>query len=1116
MRNKVKKFARSAAVLSVIGALALFGALALPNADTADAQDDGTTGFIVPPTTAPNTPTVETRNKAIAVTIAAPASHTVAEVGSPDYTGFDLRYKKTDASDWINFNGAATVNTRNLSGAALITGLENGVAYHVQVRVTRGDAAGPWSNTSANVTPKPTQPGKVRNLKAAQTDYVKAAERPNSNEDYAYIPVEWEPPEDDGGSPITGYKLDTFKGGTGDSISANPTKIGRASYNSRKPTLAKVRLNGNDAAHNQWLRFKVAARNTAGIGPAETVEIRLDADLEPYTDKTPFRGNISSSSRGSNVPLRLTVEVKNLAASLRVGTRIVLFLEDDFQVPDSIPASSVYFVANSPRTVATGSGTTVYATVPPVIETNDYFDDHKNDFSIQVRIPDMCAGDFDVCIGPNGPVMGQDLTMVILPSAGIRNPIESGGGGESVAFDVLGFNDPVPERIERLTNAKGNEVGAVRHTLPDARAAFLPTYSRISLSDVEGERGYKLTVSANGFNNGVTVVAYVNQYKAAKFAIAQYWNTLDCDSKVAAMQNWYGIGKEFCFHYILDSDKMTYNAPAGSKSNSQKVIDWHLCTIGAARAGVRVGSVIVGDDNKATITFEVNAPTFQPGHNNLICLLDGEYRRGRSGHGHSASFNLKPSIKALPADPRIGERVTILARDFPTAGAPFKELKLGGEVFTGHVSSTSIGSNGSATVTFDLPPHINGVALEGTMRIDAKWGNKSDDTKVTILPTALNVSRTSPRPNETLTLTCNGLGPGSANAIRAENITLDGVPLKVRSDSLYSDQEVPVSRSGRCVFAAALWPASDSDPNPALTPGPHTIKVTDNAGYTASVAITIPEPTVKVTPAVAGPRDVLTVSGANWPVENRDGAQLEVVDITVTDGEQPDRKYSRYADGSGRWFIEHQVSGAVTIPSTSRIEARYSDELVRLGSYRVPASIVSVEPGECQPGDSVTLSAYRLPVHSRISRVEIGGRDVMPAGTPSTNGDGAVTVENVIVPGLDAGTYSVLIEVEETVAVGSMEILSERPSGTETLVDEALAPLGDNLAAVFYFDGVSKTWLFYDARPEFAEMNTLEKLVAGETYWVLVATDVNDVALNGRSRSFTCSAAGNCWNLMVW
>ncbi len=226
-------------------------------------------------------------------------------------------------------------------------------------------------------------------------------------------------------------------------------------------------------------------------------------------------------------------------------------------------------------------------------------------------------------------------------------------------------------------------------------------------------------------------------------------------------------------------------------------------------------------------------------------------------------------------------------------------------------------------------------------------------------------------------------------------------------------------------------------------------------------------------------------------------------------------EYSVYADGSGRWFVEHQVDGSAPIPSTSAVEAKYSD-LVRLGEYEAPASIIMVDPGEGQPGDEITLSAGKMPVHSRVSRIEIGGRDVMPAGTPGTDRDGAVTVEDIVIPGFDPGDYSVLLEVNNTVAIGNVDILPEGIIGSGAPASEALDELGDDLLDVFYFDGVSKERLFYDPRPEFAGLNTLDELVAGEAYWVPVTEDVEDVALGGKSRSLTCSAGGNCRNLMVW
>ncbi len=1147
MKAKVKRFKWSAplavAALAVVGALALFGVVALPNAGVADAQAnrcaDGGAGFITAPTTAPAAPTVTARNMAMAVTIAAPASNADATVlGSPEYTGFQMEYRRGSSGAWMAFTGTITLNTRDLSGAALITGLENGAAYNVRVRVTCGPGTGEWSAASGDATPAATVPGKVRNLKAVQTYYQSAA--PAS----ARVVGSWDPPADDGGSPVTSYKLETFLGGTGDAIAANPTKQTTLSSNTWKNpgaadrggdiTGVGVTVGTDIVAANLWMRFKVAANNSFGTGAEEMVDVRLDPDLEQKLEGGPYKGAISSDSTTSGATPKLTVRVTNLKNTLPVGASVVLFLEDDFQVPDSIPASSVYFVANSPVTTATGNGAPVYATESPEIETDDYFDDDKDDISIRVSIPDMCTGDSDACQGANGVQLEQHLTMVILSSSGIRNPSEA--GQHTVAFNVLGFNDEVPGitepvqgRIERIRDANGMELSAAEiaaSTTRDLRigqGVYLPTLAKISLSDVDGERGDEVTVTGSGFNNGVSAAAYVNQRMAARFAVAQWWETLNCAGMKAAMGP--GAGNEFCFHYTLDTAAMTYTVADKDKAASDKVFARHLCDVGIIGKGERVASATVGSDDRVAIPVTVTVPTFKPGNDNLICVADGE---GRSSGADYEDFELLPSIRVSPAEAAVGDTITVFAQDFPTQGAGFMELKLAGQTVmksgTGDdnvgavslvsVSSTSISSDGSATATFDLPPHINGVALEGTVRIDAKWGDKSEDAKVTIQSAVLNVSQPSARPNEMVTLTCVGFGSGSGNAIMAEKITLDGVPLKVHSDSLNSDGEVPVSSAGRCVFAAAVWPESDGGANPALTPGAHTIKVVDKNGYTGSVVITIPEPAVKVTPAVAGPRDVVTISGENWPVDNPDSTRLDAITITVTDGER-EREYSQYADGTGRWFVEHQVSGAVSIPSTSRIEAKYSD-LVRLGEYSVPASIITIEPGECQPGDSVMLTASRLPVHSRIDRVEIGGRDVKPTGAPSTDGDGAVTVAGVVCPGLDEGRYSVLLEVEETVAIGELEILSEGPLGQETPVAEALAPLGDSLAAVFYFDGIGKEWLFYDSRPEFAELNTLTELVAGEPYWVLVTEDVEDVALGGKSRSLTCSAGGNCWNLMVW
>ena len=1079
----------------------------------------GADGFITAPSTAPDAPALTARNRAIAANIAAPASNAgAAKLGIPEYTGFDLEYRRGSAGAWTRFAGPVTLNRRNLSGAALITGLENGVEYQVRVRVTHGDGYGPWSAASA-ATPMATTPGPIRNLAAKQIGWLTADEAGATHTvPAAVIYVTWDPPTDDGGSPVTGYDLDILRGGNGNTIGALTSvfsrKFGSASgvwKNDREADMTDLTHTTGNAGgavpaglgrDNQWLEYRVGAANAQGAGEIAKVQIQVDKDVARDLPSAHFTGTIASDSATSGGAPKLTVKLNNLDAPLSVGSRVALFLEDDFQVPDSIPASSIYFVANSPATVATGNGAPVYATEAPVIDTDAYFDDDKDDVSLTIRIPDMCTGDSDECEGSNGVNRGQDLTMVILGSSGIKNPSEA--GTHTVAFDVLGFDDTLPSRIERLM-ANGMERSAKtadgNRTIQKRQGVYVSTEAKISLSSIDGQRGEELTVNGSGFNNGTTAAAYVAQRKAARYAVAEWWETLDCDKMKAAMGS--GAGNEFCFHYTLNETEMTYTVASSNKAASDKVFARHLCERGIIPTGTEAGSATVSSDDLVAISFEVSVPTFQPGNNNLICVEDGE---GRTSGEDVEDFELTPSIRVSPDEGQAGDEVTVFAQDFPVAGAAFTELKVGGVVIKDGIRSTSISSDGSATATFKLPPQ------KGVKRVDAKWGSKSEDAKVTILPAVVNVGHGEPLPNDRLTITGTGFASGAGSGIMPEDITISGAPMLVYDDCLDGDGEVEVSSGGQFVCAVAVWPAAGAASNPTLTSGRHIIRVKDKQGFEGEVAITLPEPTVKLLPAVAGPRDTVTISGENWPVDNVESS-IEAITVTVTDGDRA-RQYSVYADGSGRWFIEHRVSGSVPIPSTSRVEAKYED-LVKLADITVPASVISVAPGECQPGGDITLSVNNMPVHARVERVAIGRRDVMPNPTPSTDGDGVVEVA-VACPGLDPGVYSVELEVDDTVAIGSVEVLPEGPVGTGTPIAEALAPLGDKVGAVFYFDGVSKEWLFYDPRPEFADLNTLEELVAGEAYWVLVSEDVADTALNGQTRSLTCSPTGNCWNQLVW
>ena len=270
-----------------------------------------------------------------------------------------------------------------------------------------------------------------------------------------------------------------------------------------------------------------------------------------------------------------------------------------------------------------------------------------------------------------------------------------------------------------------------------------------------------------------------------------------------------------------------------------------------------------------------------------------------------------------------------------------------------------------------------------------------------------------------------------------------------------------------------------------------------------------------MTPGVVGPRDYIVISGTNWPVDNSDNSNAGLVTVQIAD-DVPSRSYSVYTDATGRFTLEHRVSRDVAIPSTIQIKGTYgSSQVVKTASFAIPSATITVEPGEAQPGDLISLSATDLKPYTSADEVKIGGSEVNFTAA-NTDIDGNITLTDLLVPGLDPGTYSVVLDVDKTVAIGEITILAEDSArGAGAMLPDALSEVGDSLVRVFHFNGVNKSWDFYDPRADFADLNTLTTMVNGEPYWILVSEGQENVVLNNKPRTLTC-VGGDCWNQLVW
>ena len=710
--------------------------------------------------------------------------------------------------------------------------------------------------------------------------------------------------------------------------------------------------------------------------------------------------NLVSSSTSASANIKLTLTIAELPDDVELddGSSIVLYLEDDYKLPDDIDRDDVYFIVPGSDNQRTNNGGRVFPTYAVEIDDDDHFGG-DDDWSIQVFLPDFDTRDVDNAEGFQGPMAGETLELVITKAAGINNPSEAHDSdntyenGYKWSYAVVGPGDDVPD-------APGD------NTDDD-----LIIRSKISLDDEDNSRGYELTVTGSGFNNGTSAAVHVLNLPNARYKMAAHWETLNCAQMKDAMDS---ENNEYCFHYDLDTSAMTYmlNTSAGDrgghadfkalsaddkKARSNHVISRLLCGT-VLRDGSREGIATVGSDDKVAVSFEVTVPTFMAGDDNYICMADGE---GRASVSDVEQFKLEPSIRIVPSSAAAGDTVTVFAQDYPQqSNNGFTQLKIAGQDVTGiGDKSTNIGKDGSGTVTFDLPGSLSGSALEGTVRIDARWGGVApfkedpkgvtEDTKITITGSALTLSKSEALANELITITGDGFG---GDHIDVENITIDGVALRVHDDS-EDDGEVEVSNAGQFVASVVLWPHPDAEggSNPSLIAGTHTIKVEDNAGFSGSAVIIIPEPSISVTPSVAGPRDIITITGENWPIDNVDGADPDAVDIRITDGNRA-RRYSAFADSAGRFTIEHRVASNVAIPSTNQVRAEMGTDIVKVGSFEVPAAIITVEPAEGQPGDHINLSVDGMPIYQQVARVEIGGRNVRPVGNFSTAATGSVTM----------------------------------------------------------------------------------------------------------------------------
>jgi hypothetical protein len=307
-----------------------------------------------------------------------------------------------------------------------------------------------------------------------------------------------------------------------------------------------------------------------------------------------------------------------------------------------------------------------------------------------------------------------------------------------------------------------------------------------------------------------------------------------------------------------------------------------------------------------------------------------------------------------------------------------------------------------------------------------------------------------------------------------------------------------------------------------LTPGSYSVSATDSAGKSAAATLTIPAPTISVSPTTSRAGSTITITGANFPLDDTssstDPAPLVSINYEITSN-SPRRVTSIVPDSTGAFTATFKVPLNATIPSVdNRIStAMAGTSASASASHSVTGPTITASPVVGPPGTGITITGTEFNSFDPVKSLSIGGVQIKIPATLTSDAQGQFTVSGQV-PAVESGTQAITVVAGESTHTISFNVLGDTPETTPAATTGPITypltpgsgPLGDNLLRVFRFDNVNKQWTFYDPDPEFGPYITLTELVTGKAYWINVKKSQSKV-IEGRYLDLF-----EGWNLVAW
>ena len=658
MSSKTRKLIWSVplvATLAVVGALAVFVVLGLSNADPAQAQ--GTT----PAAPSIRADLTKSGNGKISV------GWTPGHNGGSDITGFELAHESNtsdSAPDPFVADATLSLDADVFTTEITLTN-DDSTWYFVRVRAKNANGNGPWSMVSSGVQAMVVPPSAPQNVSAVEVSFDS-------------IEITWTAPEDNGGDPPDGYHVRSMASGDGDPVTGTALTY---TFDSLNPA--------------EEYKISVLAVNSANTGGtsgnwSDPITVETKSKTETSIESTDLSKLKDSPGAALTIKLKLTLDdgVNGELASLPTGSSVVIFLEDDYQVPDSIATSAAYFTSSERDSGpplfndddGTGSGgAPVYSTLVEV-DTGDYYHVGDDAWSIKVTIPDMETRATQEITGaqPANRLDGGDVfTLNLSESSGIKN--DKNAGTYKVGYQVLRPGESIKsDAVMPLQQLDGDDA--------DSDPDNWKVSPKVSLSDESNKRDYELVIIGSGFNAGRKATAYV-----------------------------------------------------------RKGVEGAAPPCGENFGGTSVGSGTVGTDHTVSIVDTVTTDDYTAGTTNYVCVRD-DNSPDRRYAPTAKRFELESSIAAEPAEVNSGDEVTVKLRDFEVYDAMSVTLA-GTKVWMGDTDGAGPDTDtdafeveyavGAKELTFDMPGGLSGV-----IEISVDVNGTEKQTTITVTPSSLMLSKT--------------------------------------------------------------------------------------------------------------------------------------------------------------------------------------------------------------------------------------------------------------------------------------------------------------------------------------------------------------------------------------